>query len=322
MINMKTIYHEKSNTYNFIHNNGVQTSIKLSPSGEFNSSQMDRDNPVMRDKGKYTVIISSSLGCQMSCSFCHLTRLGKTFSPISSGVIVENVLEAIGEVFKRNPSIASRYIKLCYMGEGEALLNMSNTTISAKDIIESVVELGYAKGIDGIDIATSMPNVPSKMLDSVINLNTKISALNLKLNPHNHTESGRSIVRLFYSLHHYNQVKRDIIIPNSKSIEKTLSLLSEVAGSGVNVVIHYMFMEGVNDDVKSVLGLIQYVNSHSIFKKSEFRVLRYNSFSADDKESMGMKEIINLLEYSLRVGKFKVQFSAGEEVKAACGMFI
>lgn len=322
MINMKTIYHEKSNTYNFIHNNGVQTSIKLSPSGEFNSSQLDRDNPVMRDKSKYTVIISSSLGCQMACSFCHLTKLGKPFSPLKCSDIVENVLEAIGEVYRQDPTIASRYLKLCYMGEGEALLNMSNTNLSAKAIISQVMELRYAAGLDGIDIATSMPNVPSKILDSVINLNTDISALNLKLNPHNHSEVGRSIVRLFYSLHHYDQVKRDTIIPNSKSIEKTLSLLSEVTDSGVNVVIHYMFMEGVNDNVKSVLGLIQYVNSHNIFKKSEFRVLRYNSFSADDKESMGMKEIINLLEYSLRVGKFKVQFSAGEEVKAACGMFI
>lgn len=322
MINMKTIYHEKSNTYNFIHDNGVQTSIKLSPSGEFNSSQLDRDNPVMRDKGKYTVIISSSLGCQMACSFCHLTKLGKTFSPLKCSDIVENVLGAIGEVYRQDPTISSRYLKLCYMGEGEALLNMSNTNLSAKAIISQAMESGYAVGLDGIDISTSMPNIPSKVLESVINLNTEMSALNLNLNPHNHSDAGRSIVRLFYSLHHYNQINRDIIIPNSKSIEKTLNLLGEITDGGVNVVIHYMFMEGINDDFKSVLGLIQYVNSRSVFKKSEFRVLRYNSFHADDKESMRMEGIISILEDSLRVGKFKVQFSAGEEVKAACGMFI
>jgi adenine C2-methylase RlmN of 23S rRNA A2503 and tRNA A37 len=319
---MRTIYHEKSNTYNFIHNNGVQTSIKLSPSGEFNSSQLDRDNPVMRDKGKYTVIISSSLGCQMACSFCHLTKLGKTFSPLKCSGIVENVLEAIGEVYRQDPTIASRYIKLCYMGEGEALLNMSNTNLSAKAIISQVMELGHAAGLDGIDIATSMPNVPSKMLDSVINLNTEVSSLNLKLNPHNHSEAGRSVVRLFYSLHHYDQIKRDIIIPNSKSISKTLVLLDGVSRIGVNVVVHYMFMKGVNDDIESVHNLVNFVNTNSSFSNFEFRVLRYNSYNGEDKESNCMKEIINLLDSELKVGKLKVQFSAGEEIKAACGMFL
>lgn len=319
---MKMIYHKDSNTYNFIHDNGVQTSIKLSPSGEFNSSQLDRDNPFMRDKGKYTVIISSSRGCQMSCSFCHLTKLGKTFSPLKCSDIVENVLEAIGAVYKEDPTIESRYIKLCYMGEGEALLHMSNTSLSSKAIISRIMELGYAAGLDGIDISTSMPNVPSKMLDSVVNLNIDITARNLKLNPHNHSEAGRSVVRLFYSLHHYDQVKRDIIIPNSKSIRKTLTLLDEVSRSGVNVVVHYMFMKGVNDDISSVHKLVSFVNMNSSFLNFEFRVLRYNSFNGKDKESNCMEEIINLLESELKVGKLKVQFSAGEEIKAACGMFI
>ena len=319
---MKVLHSVSQNTYNIIHDNGVQTSIKVNPSGCFDSTHIERDAPILSDKNKYTVIISSSLGCQMSCSFCHLTKLGKKFNPLSSGSIIDNVLEAIGEVYKRDTSIASRYIKLCYMGEGEALLNMSNTIISANAIIDSVMELGYAKGLDGIDIATSMPNVPSKMLEDVVRMNDELTLSKVPLNPHNHSKVGRSVVRLFYSLHHYDQTKRDIIIPNSKSIDKTLALLSIVSGKGVNVVVHYMFMKGVNDDVNSVYSLVDFVNTHKSFLKFEFRVLRYNGFDEGDKESNCMQQIISTLEDELRVGKFKVQFSAGEDVKAACGMFI
>jgi adenine C2-methylase RlmN of 23S rRNA A2503 and tRNA A37 len=318
---MKILHSATQHTYNIIHDNGMQTSIKLSPSGFFTSEQLDRDNPILCDKNKYTVIISSSHGCQMSCSFCHLTQLGKEFKAVSKDTIVTNVIEAIEAVNELDPSISTRYIKLCYMGEGEAILNMNNTCDSAYEIIYKVLKQGLAVGLDGVDIATSMPNIPSRLMGSIITMNAALTVHGFNLNPYNHSDVNRSIVRLFYSMHHYNQNYRDIIIPNSKSIEKTLELLEDVSAQGVNVVVHYMFITGVNDDSDSVESLISFVNSNKVFEGFEFRVLRYNGFS-EDKESPHMSEIIQMLESDLRVGKLKVQFSAGEDVSAACGMFI
>lgn len=318
---MKILHSATQHTYNIIHDNGMQTSIKLSPSGHFTSEQLDRDNPILCDKNKYTVIISSSHGCQMSCSFCHLTQLGKEFKSVSKDTIVANAMEAIEAVNKLDPSISTRYIKLCYMGEGEAILNMNNTCDSAYEIIYKVLKQGLAVGLDGVDIATSMPNIPSRLMGSIITMNSALYVHGFNLNHYNHSDVNRSIVRLFYSMHHYSQNDRDIIIPNSKSIEKTLELLEDVYIQGVNVVVHYMFIDGVNDTAGDVESLVSFVNSHKVFKNFEFRVLRYNGFS-DDKESRHIEEIIEMLEDELKVGKLKVQFSAGEDVSAACGMFI
>lgn len=318
---MKTIFHKESNTYNFIHKSGVQTSIKLSPSGHFEDGNLDRKSPLTEDKCKYTVIVSSSLGCQLSCTFCHLTKTGKSFSALSSKEVTSNVLEAISEVYRLDKSIGNKYIKLCYMGEGEALLNMGNTEESALTIIHEVIKAGYAVGLDGVDISTAMPRIPQKLILGVSNLNESLKKERYKLNPSNHNQTGRSAVRLFYSLHHYDQVQRDLIIPNTHSIHKTLSLLNDVHSFGINIVVHYMFMQGVNDSLESVCGLVDFINNHHEFKNFEFRVLRYNSYS-DDTESSKLPEIVKILGNELQVGKLKIQYSAGEEIKAACGMFI
>lgn len=318
---MKMIHSATQNTYNFIPDNGVQTSIKTNPSGSFDSNHLDRDKPILVDKNKYTVIISSSLGCQMSCGFCHLTKTNKPFSNITADDIFINVMEAIEAVFTQDSSISNKMIKLCYMGEGEALLDMAKTSDSAKLIISEVIDKGFASGLDGIDIATCMPKIGNKVFDEVIALNNYFSDSYYKLNPYNHDQPNRSVVRLFYSLHHYDQTKRDIIIPNSKSIDVAIDKLTWLNSQGVNVVTHYMFMSGVNDSMQDVTSLVDFINTRELFQSSEFRILRYNGFG-EDVESSILKGIIKYLEDELIVGKFKVQFSAGEDIKAACGMFV
>lgn len=165
-----------------------------------------------------------------------------------------------------------------------------------------------------------MPKVGEKILNRVIKLNETLQLKNYNLNPYNYSDKNRSIVRLFYSLHHYDQIKRDIIIPNSRDIDTTLSYLDNVCENGVNVVFHYMFMSGVNDSTDDILGLKNFVNSNQIFAKTEFRVLRYNGY--DNTESSNLPDIVQDVKTSIKVRKFKVQFSAGEEIDAACGMFL
>lgn len=309
-------------SYNFTHHNGTQTSIKTAPSGHFDEGQMERSDPIQTDKNKYTVIISSSSGCQMSCSFCHLTQNKKPFHNISEEEITENVIDAIEFVANREGAkFTDRYIKLCYMGEGEPILDMEKTGGSAGNILSLVYEKGLAAGLDGIDISTCMPKIPERYLEQVIKMDQLCKMIGFNLNPVNHNDPDRSIVRLFYSLHHYNQTVRNIIIPNSMRIDGALELLKEVSEQGVNVVYHYMFINGVNDSDNDVQNLISFVNSSPNFKDSEFRVLRYNQGRNGQEESDQITNIVKKLSDELEVKKFKVQFSAGEAINAACGMF-
>ena len=316
---MQVTHSEKDGSYNFIHDNGMQTSIKVSPSGSFTPEQMDRDNPITTNKNKYTIIISSSLGCQMSCNFCHLTKNEKPFSELSVDDIVESVLESVLHIHEKEV-LCTKYVKLCFMGEGEPILDMDKTSAVATDLLRILVNNELCEGVDGVDIATCMPKVSRSKLLKVDALNDVLDEYDFNLNPYNHTDHDRTVVRLFYSLHHYSQFEREKIVPNTHTIVRSLDLLD---GLDVNVVVHYMFMSEVNDSEKDLKDLVSFVNTTPQFRDYEFRVLRYNSHdNLLDMESERMSNIVSYISKNLNVRKFKVQYSAGEDIKAACGMFI
>lgn len=318
---MEVLYSEKERAYNFIHKNGMQTSVKVSPSGQFTSGNLDRKTPITTDKNKYTVIVSSSLGCQMSCYFCHLTQNKKPFSEVTAETIIDNVIDAINYVNIRE-GLETRYIKLCFMGEGEPILDMPKVVAVTNGVLDCVYNNKLAAGLDGVDISTCMPKISTKNLGliDVLDISLHYGKFSDSLNPYNHKAAGRSIVRLFYSLHHYSQFERNKIIPNTHTINKAMSIMKDCVS--VNKVVHYMFMRGVNDSQRDIEDLVSFINGREDFLDYEFRVLRYNSCGDLDMESDRMTNIISTLEQNLMVKKFKVQYSAGEDIKAACGMFI
>lgn len=312
---------DKNNTvFNIIHDNGVQTSVKVSPSGHYTSDQIERDKPLCTNKNKYTVIVSSSKGCQLSCTFCHLTQNNKQYETLTADDIKNCVIEAV-EYVNNKIDLSGKYIKLCYMGEGEAVLQMNKTNQSAKEIVGYVLENNLAKGLDGVDISTTLPKNIKNLKDKIVELNSWFKEKGVELNPYNHSEPNRSIVRLFYSLHHYDNSSRKLIVPNTLNVLDAINALSKIQESGINIVTHYMFMSDINDSSSDVENLVSFVNNEKLFKNSEFRILRLNS-TDNIVESERMANIIKYLENTLNVKKFKVQFSAGEDVKAACGMFI
>lgn len=142
---MNVVVNKDNTVFNIIHKNGVQTSVKVSPSWKFSIDCLDRNNPIQENKNKYTVIVSSSKGCQLSCTFCHLTTNNKQFENIKEEDIINNVMEAIRYVGSK-VDLSSKYIKLCYMGEGEALFNLNKTKNTASNIVDKVIEGGLWVG--------------------------------------------------------------------------------------------------------------------------------------------------------------------------------
>lgn len=311
-------YSPSNQAFKFIHEDGSETSIKLSPSGSFDSSNLDRDNPNTEDKNKYSVIISCSKGCQMSCTFCHLTKLGVKFKPLEDYEVYANVKEALDEVFKANPEIATKYIKLCWMGMGEAILKPDMVYNASLAIINYALEKGYAAGIDGVDISTVYPKIGTGWMEEFNFLNNALRGYHF--NPSN-TEEGRTPLRMFYSLHHYNANERASLIPNTRHALTALDVLTDFRDTtGINLVIHYMFMKGINDSETDLYSLVGFMNTKEM-QDTELRILRYNNFE-DESESDRMEDIIKYLENNLTVRKFKVQYSSGEDISSACGQFL
>lgn len=317
---MNTLYSQETQAFKFTHEDGSETSVKLSPSGSFDSNNLDRENPIVEDKEKYSIIISCSKGCQMSCSFCHLTKLKMKFEPLTEKQIFDNIMSSIREVSKSRPDISSKYIKLCWMGMGEAILQPEVVRTVSILVLNTVLEEGLAIGVDGVDISTVMPKSISQWQSVFADLNFRLKDFNL--NPNNMV-GDRTPLRLFYSLHHYANEERKIIIPNTRAISDAMARITGFRDTTkINVVVHYMFMEGVNDSEEDVVGLVNWFNSNGDYYDTQFRVLRYNSFNTVDAESCKMNLIVKYLEDYMKVKQLKIQYSSGEDISSACGQFI
>jgi adenine C2-methylase RlmN of 23S rRNA A2503 and tRNA A37 len=88
---------------------------------------------------------------------------------------------------------------------------------------------------------------------------------------------------------------------------------------GVDVILHQLFLEGVNDtehDLRQIKAGID-----CLIPDTELRVLRFNECeNSSYKESKNFDDLVK--RYSDVLPKVKYQISAGSEIKAACGMFL
>lgn len=311
---MQKIISENGLTTKYIHNDGSETSFKMSHSGRFNSENLIV--PITQDKVKYSLVISCSKGCQMSCSFCHLTQKSASFKELSTEQIENNLKDVIVDQMKQNPEIAHKHIKLCWMGMGEAILKPEMVKKVSMSVINWALENNYAAGVDGIDISTVLPKISNRWHEIIENLVKETESF--PRNPHN--TKNRTLVRLFYSLHTANQELRNEIIPNTKEISVAIDSLNHFAKNiGIDVIYHYMFMNGINDNKPAVEELIELYKDKELLD-SELRILRYNEAINGVSESSELKSIIKTLEDN--IPKLKVQHSSGNSVASACGMFI
>ena len=305
---------ENGLTTKYIHNDGSETSFKISHSGRFNSENLIV--PITEDKEKYSLVISCSKGCQMRCSFCHLTQKSASFTELSNDQVEKNIKEVILDQIKQNPFIANKHIKLCWMGMGEAILKPKMIKEVSINVINWVLEKNYAAGVDGIDISTVLPKVSNRWYETIENLVKETETF--PRNPHN--SKNRTLVRLFYSLHTANQELRDEIIPNTKEINVAIEGLNYFSKKiGIDIIYHYMFMNDINDSNVAVEELIELYKENKLFD-SELRILRYNEATNGVTESSDLKSIIEILENN--IPKLKVQHSSGNSVASSCGMFI
>lgn len=313
----------------FVHDDTSETAIK------FVSSCDTIVNPITGaveynniDRNKVSVFISASAGCPMKCKFCHLTLKDMAFGKLNRGQITSNIKEAM---LYAKDQLKGKYLKLCWMGMGEAIFQPTVMAAVTHDITRwALTEEELCEGIDGIDVATVLPKVksPEAIVDMLEGLNGAYTRHNMyPLNPNNknvvHVEKNsnfateyenRSIVRLFYSLHSAIQTTRDIIIPNAMPINAALYHLDKL--DSVDLIFHHMFLDGLNDSDEEVEKLIELFRNRS----DEIRILRFNGCGYHFEESRRFDEIITkLIDAKLNL---KVQISTGREISAACGQFL
>jgi adenine C2-methylase RlmN of 23S rRNA A2503 and tRNA A37 len=321
-----------------VHDDNSETAIKtvsscdtcITASGTFAVTETDRN--------KYSVFISDSVGCYMKCKFCYLTLKEMKYKKLHVAQIYNNVAEAIDTraLAGNLPPIQDKYVKLCWMGMGDAFTNTARVSGVSESLMDHVMLNKLAKGLDGIDLSTVMPSVKNAERE-LANLRELDHTLQkYPLNPHNdivvHRDSEfsnsgivypqRSRFRIFYSLHSAVQATRENLIPHAMPITDAIdALLKYSEGNRYNVIFHYMFIDGFNDSDKEVTALINLIDSYALHDY-ELRILRYNTCNVSTfmHESNRFGDIIaRLMTAHPHV---KVQVSAGSEIKASCGQFL
>lgn len=299
-------------TTKYIFFNGSEISFKREKSAEYKD---DLDYPDHTDKRKYSLVLSCSVGCNIGCQFCHLTQNGKGTKVLPYEEILSNIKEVISDQCNLYPELKQKAIKLCWMGEGEPLLQSHILRDVTGDLLTWVFDKGYAQYLDGVDIATSYPKVSKKRWQSDLQKIYK-EVEDFKRNPY---QDNRSPIRLFYSLHDSTQNGRDILIPVSQTINKALPEIKEFCDSmHIDMIVHYMFIEGINDSGQQLLHLVDLWRKYKLHSH-QLRILRYNEGVNGWIESQDLQTCLYWLRRN--IPNLKVQYSSGKEVKSSCGMF-
>ncbi len=237
---------------------------------------------------KYTVCVSTQVGCKVGCAFC-LTAKGGFVRNLSVAEIVAQVW--FMKKFKNFDE--NKALNIVYMGMGEPLDNFDNLVKSIKLIADE----------DGLNISPKRQTVSTSGIAPKIK---KLGEANLG-------------VHIAISLHAVDDKLREELIPLNKAynIQSVIDAIREFPiDRRKKVMFEYLVIKDVNDDLESAKKLVKLLNGIP----SKVNLIYFNpypgtNFKRPDEESMKRFQ-----RYLLDRGiTCTIRKSKGIDISAACG---
>ena len=273
-----------SKKYLFRLQDGLSVESVLLPMKE---QKMDEEGNIIKQT-RYSICVSSQVGCKMGCSFC-LTAKGGFQRNLTSGEIAAQVLK----IKKDNDIEHNRRVNVVYMGMGEPLDNLDNL-IKAIKIIND---------IDGLSISMRRQTVSTSGLSSQIK---KLGEKNLG-------------ILLAISLHAVDDKLREELMPINKAynIESIINAVKEFPiDARKRVMFEYLVIKDLNDDTKSAKKLVKLL--HGI--KAKVNLIYFNPYPLSPYERPSRNKMILFQEYLNNHGILcTIRESKGLDISAACG---
>ena len=273
-----------SKKYLFITGDGVTVESVLLP---MKKERVDEDGKIVKE-AKFTVCISSQVGCKIGCSFC-LTAKGGFTRNLTPGEIVAQVLE----IKKDNNIPENKRLNIVYMGMGEPLDNLDNVVKSVR----------IFNDIDGLAIGMRRQTISTSGLSSQID---KLGKLNLG-------------VLLAISLHAVDDKLRAELMPINKAynIESVINAVKNFPiDQRKKVLFEYLVMKDLNDDVKSAKKLVTLL--HGI--KAKVNLIYFNPYPNSPYQRPDDKSMFKFKDYLNDHGVIcTIRASKGLDISAACG---
>jgi len=239
-------------------------------------------------EAKYTVCVSSQVGCKVGCAFC-LTAKGGFVRNLSTAEIVAQVWWM--KKFKNFNE--NKALNVVYMGMGEPLDNYDN-------LIKAIKIIAHP---DGLNIS------PRRQTLSTSGIAPKIEKLgkeNLGIN-------------LAISLHAVDDKLREKLIPLNKAYN-IKSVIEAIKKFPINkrkkVMFEYLVIKDINDDINSAKKLVKLLNGIP----SKVNLIYFNPYPGSEfkrPDPATMKEFQN---YLINKGILcTIRESKGIDISAACG---
>ncbi len=239
-------------------------------------------------EARYTICVSTQVGCKVGCSFC-LTAKGGFTRDLTAGEIVAQVV-----TLKRdNEHKRNRKINIVYMGMGEPLDNLNNVAQAIKIFKED----------EGLCIGGKRQTV------STSGLSTKIDKLG-------EMDLG---VHIAISLHAVDDELRTELIPMNKA-HNINSIIEAVKRFPIDtrkrVMFEYLVIKDKNDDLGSAKKLVKLL--HGI--KAKVNLIFFNPYEGTEYKRPTRADMVAFQEYLINHGLLcTIRDSKGIDISAACG---
>lgn len=264
---------------------------------------------VRRTPDYFIAYVSSQGGCDRACRFCHLTSTGQTSMRHAS---IEEYVSQVGDVLAHHDvqDVRPRTMNMNFMARGEPLLNpVLHSHDAWSEMTGRVKAAAASSAIDVVrfNVSTIMPLMPE---------GTPWPDLDHVLSDQDTT--------LYYSLYSMDPGFRRRWIPKSMDPRAALRTLAAWKDATANeVVLHWAFIEGQNDDRKTIEDVIAAVRESGL--RPRFNAVRFNP----PEGSRHREPDVSVVErnFAMLADAFghptsRIVPRVGLSVKASCGMFV
>lgn len=237
---------------------------------------------------KFTLCLSSQVGCKVGCSFC-LTAKGGFVRNLNAGEMVYQVF-----AIKKDQNIPSnKAVNIVYMGMGEPLDNLENVTKCIQILSE----------LDGLSISRRRQTISTSGIAPKIK---KLGALDLG-------------VQLAISLHAVDDELRTKLMPINKAYN-IQNIIDEVVAFPIDsrkrVMFEYLMIDGINDSLECAKKLVALLNKI----KAKVNLIYFNPHEGSLYKRPSKEKVEAFREYLLKKGLLcTIRESKGLDISAACG---
>ena len=262
--------------------NSVEAVLLLMKKERYNS------NGTIKYQAKYTVCVSSQVGCKVGCSFC-LTAKNGFIRDLTTGEIVEQV-----RIIKRENGIdANRRLNIVYMGMGEPLDNLEAVINSSKIFSDP----------DGLAISPRRQTISTSGLSSKI---IKLGQMDLGVN-------------LAISLHAVDDELRGQLMPINRAynIQSIIDALKDFPiNQRKRIMFEYLMIKDINDTLASAKRLLSLLNGI----KAKVNLIYFNPYGGTQYKRPTSQDMLTFQNYLISKGLHcTIRESKGLDISAACG---